>query len=87
MRKQRLVAGFNNSQKIRVIVDGVGFYTTVGETDRICTTKHRTVVQLALMNLADDRRRFGKQRVGFGFNYDFRGQMVSVQVDMIVDEE
>ena len=83
MRIQRRVAGLNNSQKIRVIVDGVGLYTTVGDTDKICTTKHRAAVHVALMNLVDDRRKFGKQRVGFGFNYDFRGQTVSVQVDLI----
>ena len=82
MRKQRLVAGFNNSQKIRVIVDGVGFYTTVGETDKICTTKHRTAVQIALLNLADDRKK-NKHHVGFAFDYNFNGEMVPVQVDLV----
>ena len=37
MRKQRLITGFNNSQRIRVIVDGVGFFTTVGGTADIMT--------------------------------------------------
>lgn len=93
MRRARLIEGFNNSQRIRVIVDGVGFYTTVGNTENICTRKHRMAVQTALMNLSYDRQmafvRCTPQPTGFGFNYVyFEGTpgnnecLVSVQVDL-----
>ena len=84
MRKQRLIAGFNNSQKIRVIVDGVGFYTTVGGTSDIMTRKHRMAVQMALMNM------HANGGTGFAFNYNYyegttdnNACVVPVQVDLI----
>ena len=70
MRTQRLIDGFNNSQKIRVIVDNVGFYTTVGGTSDICTSKHRVATQIALMNLANHRytaKSHGKKEIPVGF--------------------
>ena len=94
MRKPRLIDGLNNSQKIRVIVDGVGFYTTVGDTENICTRKHRMAVQTALMNLSHDRGmafvRCTPLPVGFGFNYQYyegttdnNACTVGVQVDLV----
>ena len=84
MRKPRLISGFNNSQKIRVIVDNVGFYTTVGGTEDICTRRHRMAVQTALMNL------HANGGTGFGFNYNYyegttdnNACLVSVQVDLV----
>ena len=97
MRQKRLIAGLNNGQKIRVMVDGVGFYTTVGETAKICTTKHRAAVQVALQNLAYHRgmdavRNTPEKHTGFGFNYNYTADgkeqvVVPVQVDMIIDGE
>ena len=92
MRTQRLIDGFNNSQKIRVIVAGVGFYTTVGGTSDIMTRKHRMAVQTALMNLSSDRqlaKAVGRREVpvGFGFNYNYTDGIerdtVDVQVDLV----
>ncbi len=84
MRKPRLIEGFNNSQKIRVIVDGVGFYTTVGGTADIMTRKHRMAVQIALMNL------HANGGTGFAFNYNYyegttdnNACIVPVQVDLV----
>lgn len=93
MRTQRLVDGLNNSQKIRVIVDGVGFYTTVGATSNIVTRKHRMAVQTALMNLSYNRQMSKatsrkETPVGFGFNYSYTEdggattELVGVQVDL-----
>ena len=49
MRRMRMIPGLNNSQKIRVIINGVGFYTTVsGALDDIIFTAHRQVVDTAL---------------------------------------
>ena len=88
MRKARLIDGLNNSQRIRIIVNGVGFYTTVGGTENICTRDHRMAVQTALMNLAHDRYQASNRRqpqpVGFGFNYQIDNQTyVSTQVDLV----
>lgn len=89
MRTQRLIDGFNNSQKIRVIVDNVGFYTTVGGTSDICTSKHRVATQIALMNLANSRYTAKAQNkkeipVGFGMNYtNSDGTITPVQVDLV----
>jgi hypothetical protein len=95
MRKSTLIHGFKNSQKIRVMIDGIGFYTTVIGTSDICTRKHRMAVQTALMNLAYDRAmalvRHTPEPVGFGLNYNYfeeyrpSGQpdaVISVQVDL-----
>ena len=93
MRTQTLISGFKNSQKIRVIVDGVGFYTTVGGTSEICTHKHRVAVQVALMNLShhrnmDEIRNNPEKHTGFGFNYNYTADgvehvSVPVQVDLV----
>ena len=84
MRTPRLIAGFNNSQRIRVIVDGVGFYTTVGGTSDIMTRKHRMAVQIALMNM------HANGGTGFAFNYQYyegttdnNACTVPVQVDLL----
>ena len=94
MRNKRLIDGLNNSQRIRVIVDGVGFYTTIGATADICTRKHRMAVQTALMNLSYDRQtafvRCQPFPVGFAFNYNYyegttdnNACIVPVQVDLM----
>ena len=83
MRRQRLIRGLNNSQKIRVIVAGVGFYTTVGETENFCTQRHRTATHMALMNLVH-KRTANPEVTGFGFNYvGVEGNTVDVQVDLV----
>lgn len=92
MRTKTFIDGFKNSQRIRVIVDGVGFYTTVSGTSDIMTRKHRMAVQTALMNLASDRqlaKATGRREVsvGFGFNYNYTDGIerdtVEVQVDLV----
>ena len=88
MRKQQLIRGLNNSQKIRVMLAGVGFYTTVGETENICTRRHRMATQTALMNLVYGRVK-NPETVGFGFNYSYTedgcatNEIVDVQVDLV----
>ena len=84
MRRPQLISGFNNSQRIRVIVDGVGFYTTVGGTSDIMTRQHRMAVQTALMNL------HANGGTGFGFDYQYyegvpgnNSKIVPVQVDLM----
>lgn len=62
MKTKALYPGIKNSQKIRVILNGVGFYTTVKDIDKICTTQHRMAVDYALVALSQSK---GKS-TGFG---------------------
>lgn len=57
MRTKTLIQGFKNSQKIRVIIDGMGIFMTVGEIhDRFATTPHRVAVWLTSEKLAGERQ-------------------------------
>jgi nitrogen-specific signal transduction histidine kinase len=48
MRAKRLIQGLNNSQKIRVIVDGVGFVTTVQDVESMPFVSQRIAVHSVL---------------------------------------
>jgi len=88
MRTKVMFPGIKNSQKIRVIVDSVGFYTTVAETASICTTKHYVAVEQALMHLSKSIGE-GKNITGFGTSVPSLKpggeeiDLVSVQVDLV----
>jgi hypothetical protein len=51
MRAKRLIQGLNNSQKIRVIIDGVGFVTTVKDVDSMPFVSQRVAVHSVLMSI------------------------------------
>ena len=54
MRTKRLYSGLNNSQKIRVILNGVHIYTTVGSTTSMFgVTSQRIAVDAALVAISD----------------------------------
>lgn len=53
MRKRQVIKGLNNSQKVRVIVNGVGFYTTVEGACEMPFTEQRIAVWNALQFIAD----------------------------------
>jgi hypothetical protein len=56
MRTKTLIHGFKNSQKIRVMIDGLGLYMTVVEiADRFATAPHRAAVWLTAEKLAVER--------------------------------
>jgi hypothetical protein len=56
MRTKTLIHGFKNSQKIRVMIDGLGLYMTIGDlADRFVTTHHRVAVWLTTERLAGER--------------------------------
>lgn len=93
MRTKQVVVGFKNSQKIRVIIDGVGIYMTVAETDnKFATTTHRLAVSRAINQLAStraiDKARDRTLTTGFGSRfriYDAQANYkdVDVQVDLV----
>jgi hypothetical protein len=83
MRKQAVVKGFRNSQKIRVIVNGVGLYMRVGDiVDTFALSSHYTVVRHTL----DLMRREMCGGIGHTMTvYDSKmvPERVSVQVDLL----
>jgi hypothetical protein len=82
MRSKRLIMGLNNSQKIRVILDGVGFSTTVQDVDNMPFVSQRMAVHGVLMSLgvSGDKGLATTQYV-----YGDRGvrEEYQVQVDLI----
>lgn len=92
MRAKRLVEGLNNSQKIRVIVDGVGFYTTVGGVADMCFYSQRLAVTMALQTIGCSQSQTGQKVSGINkaitgiartYNvYDHNDQKVDVQVQV-----
>ena len=81
MRTKQIVKGIKNSQKIRVILDGVGIYMTVKDTDHVfATTRHREAVISALNVIAKDNV------TGFGSRFTtYDHAMVAKTVDCQVD--
>ena len=55
MRTKRLVYGLDNSQKVRIICNGVGFVTTVRGALDMCFSHQRTAVLSVLTSLGYDQ--------------------------------
>jgi len=85
MRTKQVIAGLNNSQKIRIMVDGFGMYMTVRNVESICTTTHRWAVESALVRLVSAMKK-DSSTTGFGSRINvYNGKMESVSVDIQVD--
>jgi hypothetical protein len=56
MRTKRFIDGLNNSQKIRVIVNGIGFHTTVEGAFNMAFRSQQLAVTQVLQNLGWNRR-------------------------------
>jgi|GEM_PF-3521069 len=88
MRKKRLIPYFNNSQKIRVFVDGIGLYMTIGQLETMfATTNHRVATWTALETLGLDRMK-DPNISGIGTSvkiYDnaLQSKLMHVQVDLL----
>lgn len=92
MRTKQIIRGFNNSEKIRVMIDGVGLYMTVGDISNIfATTNHRVAVWEVAERLALDRRLAFKQSgwtgvpSGLATTKVIDGVTHQVQVDLLTD--
>ena len=87
MRKQRLIQGMNNSQKIRFIVDGVGMYCRIADVENFATYSAQQAVITALQNLQAQRElaftMCKQQPTGWGTNSIFAGRQHNVQVDLL----
>lgn len=82
----RLIEGLNNSQRIRIIVDGVGIHTTVRGAFDLVFYRHREAVVRALHSLAVSRS-IKEKTTGLATRFDIRQDdgfhSVDVQVDLI----
>lgn len=82
MSKKRIIQGLKNSQRIRVIVNGVGFYTTVLEATQLPFTEQRIAVWNALEVL-------GREKIqGFGgqtkvYNEKMKAVNIDFQVNLL----
>jgi len=83
MRTKAVIQGFKNSQKIRVIIDGVGFYMTVGETaSRFATVRHQRAVESTLQMMVRDNCGGIVHRLSF-YDHNMKKHDVDVQVDVL----
>ena len=84
MRTKQIIQGLNNNQRIRVILNGVGFYTTVKGANELPFSSQGSAVISALISLA-----YGKENsTGFGtrvsvYNYKMEQEYFDVQVDLV----
>jgi hypothetical protein len=85
MRTKQVIAGLNNNQKIRIMVDGFGMYMQVKNLDSICTSTHRWAVDSALVRLVSAMKK-DSLTTGFGSRINvYNSKMESVSVDVQVD--
>jgi hypothetical protein len=85
MRTKQIIAGLNNNQKIRIMVDGFGMYMQVKNLDSICTSTHRWAVDSALVRLVSAIKK-DSLTTGFGSRINvYNSKMESVSVDVQVD--
>ncbi len=88
MRTKTYIQGFKNSQKIRVMIDGFGIYTTVsGVPEVFATHSHRQAANDGLLRLAYMRYMAQKEGelipTGLGMtSYNSQGS-TQVQIDLL----
>ncbi len=80
MRTKVIIDGFKNSQKFRVIINGIMLHTTIKSmaSDQFAQTEQRVAVWDALMALAMQRRH---ETAAVGLAGKWRGY--EVQVDLV----
>ena len=82
MRAKRIIEGLNNSQKIRVIVNGVGFYTTVQGMTGMCFTSQRVAIWQALERIAREKIAGFASSTTF-YNDKMQQERIEFQVDLV----
>ena len=88
MRRQQIVQGMNNSQKIRFMIDGFGMYCKVSDIENFATSSHRVAVISALQHLQCDIdlcKSLGRKEIptGYGTRSSFQAVTHDVQVDLV----
>ena len=85
MRIKRIVPGLKNSQRIRVILNGIGFVTTVQDANNMPFTSQNTAVHVALNRLVDATK---KKANGIGtsvtvYDHKMARQEFAIQIDLL----
>lgn len=78
-RTKVMFPGLKNSQRIRVIIDGVGFYTEIQRIDTdVWYTEHQDAIKYALDHMVNGKL------LGFGFQWSiWNEKQIDVQVDLV----
>jgi len=79
---KRIIKGLKNSQKIRVIVNGVGFYTTVEGMTQMCFTEQKVAVWQALERIAAEKIQGFASSTTF-YNEKLERERVDFQVNLV----
>ena len=82
MRTKQIISGLKNSQRVRVILNGIGFYTTVQGVTEMVFSEQRVIVYNALELIGREKIQGygGQNRV-----YDSKMNVVTfdVQVNLL----
>jgi hypothetical protein len=84
MRRRQVIKGFKNSQRIRVILDGIGFNSTVQDALEGPFTIQNTVIQIALEKMING----SPKSTGFAtrvttYDSKMRAKDFDIQIDLI----
>jgi hypothetical protein len=84
MRRRQVIKGFKNSQRIRVILDGIGFNSTVQDSLEGPFTIQNTVIQIALEKMVNG----SPKSTGFAtrvttYDSKMRAKDFDIQIDLI----
>ena len=82
MRRPAVIPGLKNTQRIRVILDGVGVYMTVGDTANNFATTHQVAMQNTLRLMVLERCG-GMGHTIKVYNDTLTPATVQVQVDLM----
>jgi hypothetical protein len=80
MRTKQIIQGLNNSQRIRVILNGVGFVTTVQEAGNMPFVSQNTAVYVALNRMDKST---GIATTVTVYNHKMEREQFDVQVDLV----
>ena len=83
MRTKQIIYGLKNTQKIRVIIDGVGLYIQIKDSNNLFSkVSQRAAVCDALIRLSALRvvANLNKQEIPTGLCEDFRGHQVQLSL-------
>jgi hypothetical protein len=84
MRRRQVIKGFKNSQRIRVILDGIGFNSTVQDALEGPFTIQNTVIQIALEKMING----SPKSTGFAtrvttYDSKMRAKDFDIQIDLL----
>ena len=82
MRMKRIVPGLKNSQRIRVILNDIGFITTVQDANNMPFHSQNTAVFVAMNRLVSQYTRSIGTTVTV-YDHKLQSQVFNVQIDLM----